>query len=68
MCPSYDTSHGNFSAEGEENGCSISGTVITVSCDDGYAPEKGHSTATCNKNGEWEPNVPKCGGMCKTMR
>ena len=63
MCPSYGTSHGHFSVEGEHNGRPSSGTTVTISCDDGYGPDGGHDVVTCSEDGQWEPAPPKCSGM-----
>ena len=63
MCPGFDTSHGNFSIVGQQNNSLISGTTVTVTCDEGYAPEGGHSTLQCSEDGLWEPVTPNCVGM-----
>ena len=46
-----------------DNGRWLEGTVVTVTCNSGYAPVDGHSTLTCGSDGAWTPNVPKC--LCK---
>ena len=63
MCQGFDTSHGNFSMVGQQNNRLTSGTTVTVFCDEGYAPEGGHSTLQCSEDGLWEPVTPKCAGM-----
>jgi len=63
VCPGFDTSHGNFSIVGQQNNILISGTTVTVTCDEGYAPEGEHSTLQCSVDGLWEPVAPNCAGM-----
>jgi len=39
------------------------GTVVLVTCHNGYQPVQGHSVAFCNSQGHWDPNPPDCGGQ-----
>ena len=45
------------------DGLSIENTVITFSCPPGFMLV-GPNSATCTRNGEWEPNF--AGVMCRT--
>ena len=40
----------------------LEGSVVTVSCDEGYVPYQGVNVYTCGREGVWQPQSPGCGG------
>ena len=61
-----DIEHGNvtiFSQKSDMEGRNyVEGTVLTVTCDEGYIASDGGKTV-CQRNGVWNPqDIPTCTG------
>ena len=63
VCPDVSMRYGSLSYWNQTKGRNTTGTVVIVTCQNGYQPVGGHSVVTCNSQGHWEPNPPDCGGQ-----